>query len=132
MFTKLVPLLISGALAAGCYGTTSVAYSPGYSYGTPDLAYVGPGGVELVVGNFRGTLRVRDGGTRFAINSTDNYPLGSTIAGTWKTNGPSIETSYTCKSGGRPPDAYTATPTSLDFLTTSNGVTVVATYTRLQ
>lgn len=43
MFTKLVPLLISAGLATGCYGTTSVGYSPGYSYATPDLAYVSPG-----------------------------------------------------------------------------------------
>lgn len=43
MLTKLVPLLISGVLATGCYGTTAVGYSPGYTYATPDMAYVGPG-----------------------------------------------------------------------------------------
>ncbi len=43
MFRKLVPLLISAAVATGCYGTTTVGYSPGYAYATPDLAYVSPG-----------------------------------------------------------------------------------------
>ncbi len=113
------PARIGGSLVDGLYGLTDAT------------TYTGQGGLSAPIGTLQETLRVSDGGSSFAIVSTNTYPENVIVIGTWVTKGEALTTTTVC-GPGLTVNELTATPTTIILADTSRPQPMLSTYTRIQ